>query len=160
MWFFTFFEFFWNIFCSFISWYFCSQSFSPNSEDQQALEDEGIVLSIKPSIPLPAQNRPQIHGQLPNVASITNFSTANPMLSFANNQTMIPYTQNYFGNQSIATPGFIANNFPTSSTAIPLDPGSRRKSIIENINPFISEQKGLSSDLLSAFPVSNTTSNL
>lgn len=75
-------------------------------------------------------------------------------MMFAHNQSMMPYTQNYFGNQSIATPGFIANNFPTSSNAIPLDPGTRRKSIIENINPFISEQKVLPSDLLSAFPVS------
>lgn len=122
-------------------------------EDQQALEDEGIVLPMKPSIPLSMQNRSQAHGQLPNVASVTNFAAANPMVSF--NQSMFPYTQNYFGNQAIATPGFIANNFPSSTNPSVGEPSSRRKSIIENINPFIGEQKVLpTADLLSAFPVS------
>lgn len=80
----------------------------------------------------------------------------NPMLAMSNNQSMAqPYAQNYFGNQSIATPGFIANNFPSSSNAIANEPANRRKSIIDNINPFMSEQKVLPTDLLSAFPVSS-----
>lgn len=94
-----------------------------------------------------------MHGQMPNVASMTNFSAGNPMISMANNQSFAPYTQHYFGNQSFATPGFIANNFPSSSNMIANEPTNRRKSIIENINPFINEQK-LPTDLLSAFPVS------
>lgn len=125
------------------------------TEDQQALEDEGIVLSIKPSIPLSIQNRSQqAHGQLPHVSSVTNFSAANPMISAAGNQSMMPYAQNYFGNQALATPGFTANNFPSSMNQIVNEPTGRRKSIIDNINPFIGEQKVLpSAELLSAFPV-------
>lgn len=130
------------------------------SEDQQALEDEGIVLSIKPSIPLPVQNRAQFHGQLPHVGSLSNFTAMHPMMTMAANQSMPPYTQNYFGNQAIATPGFTTNNFPSSSNAIASEPTNRRKSIIENINPFISEQKGLPIDLLSAFPVSNINARI
>lgn len=123
------------------------------TEDQQALEDEGIVLPMKSSIPMSMQNRSQVHGQLPNVASMTNFAASNPMVSF--NPSMMPYTQNYFGNQAIATPGFIANNFPSNTNPNVGEPPNRRKSIIENINPFISEQKVLpTADLLSAFPVS------
>lgn len=91
---------------------------------------------------------------MPHVASITNFPNTNQMISSGINQAMIPYSQNYFGNQAIATPGFIANNFPTTSNAINAEPVSRRKSIIENINPFINEQKVLPMDLLNAFPVS------
>lgn len=104
------------------------------------------------------QNRGQL-GPMPNVAGLANFSATNAMIG--NNQHMLPYTQHYFGNQAIATPGFIANNFPAQATAMnavtmgaTVEPIGRRKSIIENINPFISEQKVLSSDLLSAFPVS------
>lgn len=109
-------------------------------------------MPTKPSIPHQIQNRNQMHNQMPNVVSMTNF-TANPMISM--NPSMMPYTQNYFGNQAIATPGFVANNFPTSSNAVPIEQSSRRKSIIENINPFISEKKAvLSADLLNAFPVS------
>lgn len=110
-------------------------------------------MSIKPSIPHPIQNRPQTQNQLPHVGSVSNFATTNPMVSMSTNQTMLPYTQNYFGNQAIATPGFVANNFPATNP-IANEPMSRRKSIIENINPFISEQKVLPADLLSAFPVS------
>lgn len=125
-----------------------------STEDQQALEDEGIVMPMKPSIPMSIPNRSQTHGQLPNVASVTNFAASNPMVSY--NQSMVPYTQNYFGNQAIATPGFIANNFPSSTNPSVGEPPNRRKSIIENINPFINEQKVLptAADLLSAFPVS------
>lgn len=128
-------------------------SISNFTEDQQALEDEGILM--KPNIPLSMPNRSQPHGQLPNVASVINFGqTTNPMMS-SFNPSMLPYTQNYFGNQAIATPGFIANNFPASTNPNVGEPSTRRKSIIDNINPFISEQKVLpTADLLSAFPVS------
>lgn len=111
-------------------------------------------MSIKPSIPFALQNRSQVNAQLPNVASVSNLVAANPMVSSAINQSMLPYTQNYFGNQAIATPGFTANNFPSSNIPNAIEPTNRRKSIIENINPFINEQKGLPQDLLSAFPVS------
>lgn len=107
-------------------------------------------MPTKPSIPYSIQNRNQMHNQMPNQFNMANF-TANQMVSM--NPSMMPYTQNYFGNQ---TPGFVANNFPTSSNAVPIEPPSRRKSIIENINPFISEKKVLPADLLSAFPVSCT----
>lgn len=125
------------------------------TEDQQALEDEGIILPIKPSIPHQMQARAPIHA-MPQMANGMNFTATNQMISGANNQQMMPYAQNYFGNQAIATPGFIANNFPTTSNAMVTEPTGRRKSIIENINPFISEQKVLPMDLLSAFPVSQS----
>ncbi|XP_031633089.1 kinase D-interacting substrate of 220 kDa isoform X3 [Contarinia nasturtii] len=121
-------------------------------EDQQALEDEGIVMSVKPSIPHPIQTRSQMQNQLPHVGSMTNFGATNPMVSMSSNQTMLPWAQNYFGNQAIATPGFVANNFPATTNPSATEPMNRRKSIIENINPFIGEQKGLPADLLSAFP--------
>lgn len=70
------------------------------------------------------------------------------------NQSNNPYSQNYFGNQTIATPGFIANNFPTSNPNSN-EPAGRRRSIIESINPMISEPRTFPSDLLSAFPVCN-----
>ena len=116
---------------------------------------------MKPTIPLSMPNRSQQHGQLPNVASVTNFGqTTNPMMS-SFNPSMMPYTQNYFGNQAIATPGFIANNFPASINPNVGEPSHRRKSIIDNINPFISEQKVLpTADLLSAFPVSKNVTVL
>lgn len=121
-----------------------------SAEDQQALEDEGIVLSIKPNIPIAAQNRSQAHVQLPNVASVSNFGVANSIVSSSTNQSMLPYSQNYFGNQSIA------NNFPSSNVPNPIEPMNRRKSIIDNINPFVNEQQVLPQDLLSAFPVSTS----
>lgn len=105
---------------------------------------------------MPMQNRAPIHAGMPHVASMTNFSNANPMIAGGGNPAMMPYTQNYFGNQAIATPGFIANNFPSSSNTMITEPAGRRKSIIENIHPFINEQNVLPMDLLSAFPVSPT----
>lgn len=117
------------------------------------MEDEGIIMSIKPSIPFAVQNRSQV--QLPNAASVSNFAAATNQMVSSNNQSMLPYSQNYFGNQAIATPGFTANNFPSSSVPNAIEPMGRRKSIIENINPFLNEQKHvLPQDLLSAFPVS------
>lgn len=78
----------------------------------------------------------------------------NAMVPLPNNQPGMAYPpQNYFGHQSIATPGFITNNFPSSASAMPNEPSTRRKSIIENINPLVgNEQKMLPMDL-SMFPV-------
>lgn len=91
---------------------------------------------------------------MPHVSSVTNFTATNPMVSASNNQSMMAYSQNYFGNQAIATPGFTANNFPSAMNQGVNEPTNRRKSIIDNINPFIGEQKVLpSAELLSAFPV-------
>lgn len=120
------------------------------SEDQQALEDEGIVLTMKPTIPMSMQNR--AHNMLQHPAAIPLFN-ANQMVAMAGSQAAISYTpQNYFGHHAIATPGFIANNFPSSNNMLGNEPTSRRKSIIENINPLVSEQKILPTDL-SMFPV-------
>lgn len=111
-------------------------------------------MPIKPSIPMSMQNRAQVQGQLPNVASVTNFQAANPMLSMSNNPMMMPYGPHYFPNQAMPMPGFIASNLPVAKNPIVPEPTARRKSIIDNINPFINEPKMLPAvDLLSEFPV-------
>lgn len=114
-------------------------------------------MPIKPSIPMAMQNRAPMHAGMPHVSSMTNFSNANPMIASGGHPAMMPYPQNYFGNQAIATPGFIANNFPSNSNTMTTEPAGRRKSFIENIHPFINEQNVLPVDLLNAFPVSLTT---
>lgn len=96
---------------------------------------------MKPGIPL---------------ASTSSFSPPNALMHVGSNPAMISYAPNYFGNQAIATPGFIANNFPVAHMHPPvIEPaGGRRKSLIENINPFVGGEKNiLSADMLSAFPV-------
>lgn len=119
-------------------------------EDQQTLEDEGIILPMKPSIP--SQNRPQILPPHPSMAGM--YSTPNGLIHVgSNNPHMMPYAPNYFGNQSIAAPGFIANNIPATHMPPAIEPAGRRKSVIENIKPFVSEKDILSADMLSAFPV-------
>lgn len=121
-------------------------------EDQQTLEDEGIILPMKPSIP--HQNRPQILPQ-PNMVGMSNYSTQhNALMHVGSNPAMMSYAPNYFGNQSIAAPGFIANNIPATHLPPAIEPAGRRKSVIENINPFVGgENDILSTDMLSAFPV-------
>lgn len=129
-------------------------SFLNLTEDQQTLEDEGIILPMKPGIPLQMQNRSQMLPPQPNIAGVMNFTTPNAFMNVGNNPAMMSYPPNYFGNQSIATPGFITNNFPATNIAPAIEPAGRRKSLIENINPFIGEKNVVSADLLSAFPVS------
>lgn len=120
-------------------------------EDQQTLEDEGIIMPMKPSMPL--QNRPQILPPQANMA-MSSYATPNGMIHVgSSNQAVMSYAPNYFGNQSIAAPGFIANNIPGAHMPPTIEPASRRKSVIENIKPFVSEKDLLSADMLSAFPV-------
>lgn len=115
-------------------------------EDQQALEDEGFMLTMKPTLQM--QNRNMI-----TQPSNVHMFNAVPTMQMAPNQSSIGYApQNYFGHQAIATPGFIANNFPIGNNILANELSSRRKSIIENINPLVSEQKMLPIDL-SMFPV-------
>lgn len=122
-------------------------------EDQQTLEDEGIVLPMKPSIP--QQNRPQIMPPQPHMAGMANYAPQyNAMMHVGSSQAAMPYAPNYFGAQSIAAPGFIANNIPATHIPPAIEPAGRRKSVIENINPFVgSEKNNLSADMLSLFPV-------
>lgn len=128
-----------------------------STEDQQTLEDEGIILPMKPGIPM--QNRSQIlQSQANPSVGMANFSTLHALVPMGHHHhpAMMPYQPNYFGNQSMATPGFVANNFPATNAApAATEPAGRRKSVIENINPFVGEKNALPADLLSAFPVSN-----
>lgn len=127
-----------------------------STEDEQTLEDEGIILPMKPGIPLQMQNRSQILPPQPNMAGMSSFSPPNALMHVGSNPAMIAYAPNYFGNQSMATPGFITNNFPaTNMPPAHIEPAGRRKSLIENINPFISEKNILSTDMLNLFPVSD-----
>lgn len=109
------------------------------------------------------QNRSQIMQSNPAMG-VTNFAAPNALLPMGHQHhhqhqhhhpPMMPYQPHYFGNQSMATPGFIANNFP-AATAAPAttEPAGRRKSVIENINPFVGEKNISPAELLSTFPVS------
>lgn len=120
-------------------------------EDQQTLEDEGIILPMKPGIP--HQNRPQILPSQPNMAGMSYSAQSGLIHLGSNNPNLIAYAPNYFGNQSIAPPGFIANNIPATNMPPAIEPAGRRKSVIENIKPFVSEKEMLSADMMSAFPV-------
>lgn len=113
-------------------------------EDQQAIEDEGIVMPMKSSMPM---------------HHFANRNVNYPMLQ----STMMPYgapsalsyqPQAFITHQPFAAPPF-AQNIPVSSTTA-LEPAQRKKSIIDNINPFISEQNNPPADVLNAFPVSLT----
>lgn len=111
------------------------------------MEDEGIMMPIKTNIStMPSQ---RLIGQHPLMPTAYH---PNPFVTFGN-QAAMQYQQQYLGNQPFATPGFVANNFPTNSGSI-VEPPTRKKSIIENINPFITEQSNQPADLLSSFPVS------
>lgn len=125
-------------------------------EDQQAMEDEGIMLPMKPSLPLAsaAQHRMAAAGHYPLMSGVMN---PNAMDSFGA-QNMIQYQPAFMpvatNNPPFTMPGFVANNFPASNNVQPIEPMQRKKSIIENINPFTSEHRNLPPDALSSFPVS------
>lgn len=124
---------------------------------------------MKPGIPHQTQNRPQIMPAPPNAMGAANFAAPNTLLPVGSHHhhhhphhpAMMTYQPNYFGNQSMATPGFIANNFPATNIAPAAaantsEAANRRKSLIENINPFVGGEKTMPpADLLSAFPVSD-----
>lgn len=116
------------------------------AEDQQALEDEGLMLTMKPALQMPNRN------MITQPSNVPMFNTAPTMQMVPNQYNMGYAPQSYFGQHAIATPGFIANNFPMGNGTLANEPSSRRKSIIENINPLVSEQKMLPVDL-SMFPV-------
>lgn len=139
-------------------------------EDQQAMEDEGIVLPMKLADfrttandfdngfqrlrdrPPMSQQRMPIAGQYPMMMH------PNALDAFGQ-QNMMPYQPAAFmpaaaNNPSFTMPGFVANNFPAPSAAPSAEPSQRKKSIIENINPFTSDHRNLPPDALSTFPVS------
>lgn len=119
------------------------------TEDQQALEDEGIVIPmIKPSIPAPAPPRNQSHHNLLSSSSGSHHSNA--IVPLSNNPAYSAYSQNPYGNSA----GHLTANY-SSSNLVGSDSTGRRKSIIDSIHPAISETKQLPYDLLSAFPVSD-----
>lgn len=105
------------------------------------------MLTMKPALSMPNRNMNTQPSNIPMFNAL-------PQMPMALNQSNMGYApQSYFGHQAIATPGFIANNFPTGNSILASEPSNRRKSIIENINPLVSEQKLLPIDL-SMFPVS------
>lgn len=105
------------------------------------------MLTMKPALSMPNRN------MMTQPSNVPMFNTV-PTMPMALNQSNMGYApQSYFGHQAIATPGFVANNFPMSNSILANEPSNRRKSIIENINPLVSEQKILPVDL-SMFPVS------
>lgn len=114
-------------------------------EDQQAMEDEGIVMPMKTQLPMQQQfnNRAINYQMLPN----------NTMMPYGA-PNALPYQphQQYIANQPFT--GFMPNTMPTSASSTALDPHQRKKSIIDGINPFISEQNNLPADVLKTFPVS------
>lgn len=117
-------------------------------EDQQAMEDEGIVLPMKPA------QRMAAAGPYQFMSGVLN---PNGTMDSYGPQNMMPYQPAFMPaahNPSFTMPGFVANNFPSSSTVQPVEPMQRKKSIIENINPFTSELRNPSNDALSSFPVS------
>lgn len=130
-------------------------------EDQQAMEDEGIVLPMRPPLPMTAtaQQRMVAAGHYPMMSSMMHPNAMDPF----GQQSVMPYTQPYMSastNPSFTMPGFVANNFPASSTAQPAEPIQRKKSIIENINPFTAELRNQANanEALGAFPVSQRPS--
>lgn len=119
-------------------------------EDQQAMEDEGIVLPMKPS----SAQRMAAAGPYHFMSGILN---PNGTIDSYGPQNMMPYQPAFMpaaNNPSFTMPGFVANNFPASSTVQPVEPMQRKKSIIENINPFTSELRNPTNDALNSFPVS------
>lgn len=125
-------------------------------EDQQAMEDEGIVLPIRPTMQLTAaaQQRMAASGNYNMMSGVLH---PNAMDSFGQHNIMQyhPAFMPAATNPSFTMPGFVANNFPVSNNSQPTEPMQRKKSIIENINPFTSDPRNQSNDAaLSAFPVS------
>lgn len=122
------------------------------------MEDEGIVMPMRPPLPMTAtvQQRMIQAGQYPMMSAMMH---PNSMDQYGQ-QSVMPYTQAYIPastNPSFTSmPGFVANNFPASGTAQPPEPIQRKKSIIENINPFTAELRNQANanEALGAFPVS------
>lgn len=128
-------------------------------EDQQAMEDEGIVLPMKAALPvtLAVQQQRLAAAAAGHYPFMSNVFNPNAMDSFST-QNVMPYQPSFMpatANQSFPMPGFVTNNFPASSSNQPIEPMQRKKSIIENINPFTSELRNPSNDALSSFPVSH-----
>lgn len=122
------------------------------AEDQQALEDEGIVIPmIKPSMPAPAPIRNQSHHNLLTSGGIGSHHS-NAIVPLASNQSFSSYSQSPFNNNPGAS-GFLTSNYSSNNLAAG-DPAGRRKSIIDNMHPAIGESKQPPIDLLNAFPVS------
>lgn len=122
-------------------------------EDQQAMEDEGIVMPMKTTMPISTAAHQRMAA-----AGHYHMGVMNPnvMDSFGP-QGMMPYQPTFMpavNNPSFTMPGFVANNFPASSATQPPEPLQRKKSIIENINPFTSELRNLPPEALNSFPVS------
>lgn len=115
-------------------------------EDQQAMEDEGIVMPMKTALPIQHQfnNRHVNYPMLPSTMMPYGVPNA------------LPYQQQQqyiAANQTFPPQGFIPNNMPMNTNTA-LEPHQRKKSIIDGINPFVSEQTNPPADVLKAFPVS------
>lgn len=77
--------------------------------------------------------------------------------SFATNQ-MLTYNNGssfMYGNQPFGMPAIAPANYnPVQAALTTSDVQHRKKSIIENINPFIGESKNSPAEILKSFPVS------
>lgn len=131
-------------------------------EDQQALEDEGIVIPMRSSLPMSTMSTMPTHRMnaqghyammqgMMNQSNIDSFPIQNQM------PLQQPYMQQTANSQPFAMSGFAVNNFPAPNSAPVPEPMQRKKSIIDNINPFMSEHRNVPNDALSSFPVSHPT---
>lgn len=109
-------------------------------EDQQALEDEGIIIPIKSSPPM--RPLPQMMQQ--NMAYSPQFG-----------QHSASSYQPYYGQPPPMAP-YMPSNVPSFAPAAigPTEPPSRKKSIIEAIAPIAVENKAQPTEYMNAFPVS------
>lgn len=116
--------------------------FSHFTEDQQAIEDEGGIV-------LPMRNMYQSNvPQRPVPQIMASSFAANAMMPYNNNAAM------FYGNQQFAMAAMPPPTYPVQNAPPTSEVQHRKKSIIENINPFISENTKTPADLLKSFPVS------
>lgn len=73
---------------------------------------------------------------------------SNPMLPYNNNAAI------FYGNQQFAMSTIPPATYPIQAAPPVHEAHIRKKSIIENINPFIGENKNSPADILKSFPVS------
>lgn len=117
------------------------------TEDQQALEDEGIILPMKSGFSSPP------HRPMHQLTS-SNMGPA-PQFGGHSSSSYQPY---YGVPPAIAPP--VTNSIPNFAPSVgPTEPPSRKKSIIENITPYVPvpENKKLPAEYMNAFPVSENS---
>lgn len=108
-------------------------------EDQQALEDEGIIIPMK---------------QLPPHRSMHPMMPPNMAYSPQFGQHSASSYQPYYG-QPPPMASSLPSNIPSFQPAAvgPTEPPSRKKSIIEAIAPIVVEKKMQATEYMNAFPV-------